>query len=913
MATKRKSKRSPASSSAAKKLKQVEKDVLLPEISEIETETSTATKAKRSKAGSSSASAKLKEPAVVVVEEDSVLESTETAEKVSESSETATMAASVPKSRKYSKKESKESGGSEANNVADEDVVMSEARFLGEPVEPEEARRRWPHRYAAPRTQKKTNNSNDDEDFLEGRRHFTKAEVDGCIYDLYDDAHVKAGKGEQPYICKIIEMFEAVDGLPYFTAQWFYRAKDTVIEGCFDIDSRRVFYSDVMNYNELECLLGKLDIARFGLDIDPDVKCKLIESCTYYCDTKYLLPYSTFVNFPPENMQAGSDNSSTISSEIDISCSRAVNSELEKTSTVVEQGKPEATVLDLYSGCGGMSTGLCLGANSANLNLVTRWAVDLNEHAIKSLKINHEETEVRVESADDFLSLLKKWKGLCVHFKVVKPDGSETVFSVFTTKDAKEEEEDVEAEDDDDDAESEVYEVEKILGIRYGKAKNGEEKELLFKVKWKGYGAEYDTWEPLDLLTGCEETIQEFVSHVYQSKLLPLPGDVDVVCGGPPCQGISGFNRFRNSESPLDDEKNKQLAVFMDIVDYLKPKYVLMENVVDLLKFADGFLGRYALGRLVGMNYQARMGMMCAGAYGLPQFRMRVFYWGALPTERLPQFPLPTHDVVFRGQIPTKWEQNCVAYNEGHDHTLGRKLLLEDALSDLPEVGNNENRDVMPYGKQPQTEFQKFIRLSKDGFLGISKKLHSNEMLYDHRPLKLNADDHERVCRVPKEKGANFRNLPGVLVGADNKVMWDPEVERVLLKSGKPLVPDYAMSFVKGHSSKPFGRLWWDEIVSTVVTRAEPHNQAILHPQQDRVLTVRENARLQGFPDYYQLSGPIKERYMQIGNAVAVPVSRALGYTLGLAYKGSAGEDSLFELPKEMHLPNGCFEDGDYV
>lgn len=108
---------------------------------------------------------------------------------------------------------------------------------------------------------------------------------------------------------------------------------------------------------------------------------------------------------------------------------------------------------------------------------------------------------------------------------------------------------------------------------------------------------------------------------------------MDVVCGGPPCQGISGFNRFRNSESPLDDEKNKQLAVFMDIVDYLKPKYVLMENVVDLLKFADGFLGRYALGRLVGMNYQARMGMMCAGAYGLPQFRLRVFLWGALPTE----------------------------------------------------------------------------------------------------------------------------------------------------------------------------------------------------------------------------------------------------------------------------------------
>lgn len=73
----------------------------------------------------------------------------------------------------------------------------------------------------------------------------------------------------------------------------------------------------------------------------------------------------------------------------------------------------------------------------------------------------------------------------------------------------------------------------------------------------------------------------------------------------------------------------------MDFVDYLKPRFVLMENVVDLVKFANGFLGRYALARLLKMNYQARMGLMAAGCYGLPQFRMRVFLWGACPTEVL--------------------------------------------------------------------------------------------------------------------------------------------------------------------------------------------------------------------------------------------------------------------------------------
>ncbi|KAB2047277.1 hypothetical protein E1A91_A13G033900v1 [Gossypium mustelinum] len=142
------------------------------------------------------------------------------------------------------------------------------------------------------------------------------------------------------------------------------------------------------------------------------------------------------------------------------------------------------------------------------------------------------------------------------------------------------------------------------------------------------------------------------------------------------------------------------------------------------------------------------------------------------------------------------------------------------------------------------------------------------------------------------------RDFPGVIVNSGNKVEWDPNVERVYLESGKPLVPDYAMSFVGGSSSKPFARLWWDETVPTVVTRAEPHNQAILHPVQDRVLSIRENARLQRFPDYYKLFGPVKERYIQVGNAVAVPVSRALGYALGLAYQGVVSNDEpLTKLP----------------
>ncbi|EOY32385.1 Chromomethylase 1, putative isoform 1 [Theobroma cacao] len=775
-----------------------------------------------------------------------------------------------------------------------------DARLIGEPVPDEEARRRWPKRYqGVEQKQVVSKNSKDENDseIIQARRHYTQAEVDGrVLYNLYDDAHVKAEEGQDYYICKIVEMFEAVDGTLYFTAQWFYRARDTVMKKLGHlIDKKRVFFSEIRDDNPLDCLVEKLIIAKVSLNVDLEAKKKMIPCCDYYCDMLYLLPYSSFINLPPDKTNC-SEASSTISTD-DVNSVNEEKSQYEEASQASNNKKSQVTLLDLYSGCGAMSTGLCLGANMAGLKLETRWAVDLNKYGCESLKWNHPETEVRNESAEDFLALLKEWERLCVLFSLLKSENLEKQsFNPFRTED--------DGDDDDneeDDTEGDVFEVEKILAICYGDPKKKGERGLHFQVRWKNYGLEEDTWEPLEGMGDCQECLKDFVTRGFNSKILPLPGDVDVICGGPPCQGISGFNRFRNKENPLQDEKNKQLKVFMEIVEYLKPKFVLMENVVDIVKFAEGFLGRYALSQLIHLNYQVRMGMMAAGAYGLPQFRMRVFLWGARPTEKLPQYPLPTHDVVVRGVIPLEFEMNTVAYDEGQKVELETKLLLEDAIADLPAVGNYEHQDEMDYDKDPQTEFQRFIRLRKEEMPGSSPKAKpAKHLLYDHRPLELNVDDYQRVCQIPKKKGANFRDLPGVLVRDDNKVEWDPSVERVYLKSGKPLVPDYAMSFIGGSSSKPFARLWWDETVPTVVTRAEPHNQAILHPEQDRVLSVRENARLQGFPDYYKLFGPVKERYIQVGNAVAVPVARALGYALGLAYQGVPSDEPLMKLPPKF-------------
>ncbi|ONK80320.1 uncharacterized protein A4U43_C01F16350 [Asparagus officinalis] len=741
-----------------------------------------------------------------------------------------------------------------------EDGEADDSCFIGDPVPEEEARRRWPHRYPETNagnrisiTQKK-----DDDIMLKAKCHYWQAKVDDIVYNLHDCAYVVAGEGEKDYICRIVEFFSTYDNELYFTARWFFRAEDTVIGTLATChDSRRVFLSDETNDNALNCITKKIQIVHVSPEVGSAVNENAIVGSDLYYDMSFNVAYSSF---------------SCLQSGVDV-----IESSTTSTSSTTSNVHGELSLLDLYSGCGAMSTGLCLGANLAGVNLKTRWAVDMNSYACESLRFNHPEAEVRNEKAEDFLALLHEWERLvetyCVESETPCSDGS-----------------DIEDPEEQSNVASGEFEVGKFVGICYGKTENLDKDGLKFKVRWKGYGSSEDTWEPVDGLSNCTDSIRSFVTYGYKKNILPLPGKVDVICGGPPCQGISGFNRFRQTEDPFKDEKNKQMAVFMDFVKFLKPKYVLMENVVDILKFAKGYLGRYALSQLVSMRYQAKLGILAAGSYGLPQYRMRVFLWGAQPTQKLPQFPLPTHEVITRGGSPVEFETHVVAFDGCLQKNLQKALLLADAISDLPPVENDESRDEMGYVDPPKTDFQRFIRLRREEML--------NQIIYDHIPLQLNEDDHGRVCQIPKHKGANFRNLPGVVVGPDNVARLDTAVPRALLPSGKPLVPDYALSYINGKSPKPFGRLWWDETVPTVVTRAEPHNQIIIHPEQDRVLSVRENARLQGFPDYYKLIGPVKQRYIQVGNAVAVPVSRALGYGLGLAYLGKGDHEPVFALPQ---------------
>ncbi|XP_010442374.1 PREDICTED: DNA (cytosine-5)-methyltransferase 1-like [Camelina sativa] len=342
-----------------------------------------------------------------------------------------------------------------------------------------------------------------------------------------------------------------------------------------------------------------------------------------------------------------------------------------------------------------------------------------------------------------------------------------------------------------------------------------------------------------------------------QKSTLPMPGQVDFINGGPPCQGFSGMNRF--NQSSWSKVQCEMILAFLSFADYFRPRYFLLENVRTFASFNKGQTFQLTLASLLEMGYQVRFGILEAGAYGVSQSRKRAFIWAAAPEEVLPEWPEPMHVFgVPKLKIPLSKGLYYAAVRSTAFGAPFRPITVRDTIGDLPPVENGESRTNKEYKAEAVSWFQKEIR-------------GNTIALTDHICKELNELNLIRCKKIPKKPGADWRDLPN---------------EKVHLSTGQvvEMIPWCLPNTANRHNQWKglYGRLDWQGNFPTSITDPQPMGKVgmCFHPEQDRILTVRECARSQGFPDSYEFSGNIIHKHRQIGNAVPPPLAFALGRKL---------------------------------
>lgn len=242
-------------------------------------------------------------------------------------------------------------------------------------------------------------------------------------------------------------------------------------------------------------------------------------------------------------------------------------------------------------------------------------------------------------------------------------------------------------------------------------------------------------------------------SHSAGGLRLPAQGEVELLCGGPPCQGFSGMNRFNSRE--YSNFKNSLVASYLSYCDYYRPKYFILENVRNFVAFKKGMVLKLTLRTLLDMGYQCTFGILQAGNYGVPQTRRRLIIFAAAPGYKLPLYPEPTHVFSRRAcSLTTTIDGKRFVTNIHWDESAPRRTCtIHDAMSDLPRICNGANKIEIDYGSMPESHFQRIVRCKDE-----------TAKLRDHICKNMAPLIQARMSRIPTTPGSDWRDLPNISV-----------------------------------------------------------------------------------------------------------------------------------------------------
>ncbi len=373
------------------------------------------------------------------------------------------------------------------------------------------------------------------------------------------------------------------------------------------------------------------------------------------------------------------------------------------------------------------------------------------------------------------------------------------------------------------------------------------------KHEWFGWDLDKETW--LNAFSSSDArriTRKDYLNKLqdnFRAEFGIHHGDIDLVVGGPPCQGFSGIGHRRSYAVEKEAMPSNHLYKDMArIVDGLRPKAFVFENVRGLLTgrwTAEGDSGEIWADvkkafASIG-EYELAAEVVFAKNYGVAQNRPRVMLVGirrdiAGDITRKDGIEAIDGTAITRGFIPKP--------------VPGSAPSIVDLLGDLVDPNHENGGATSEYPSRVLCEVQRQFRTSSDGLKVASKGDAVTEHEYsEHRPdvrKKFHAMIHGKYFEATRKFG-----------------------QRVLPRE-------------------------WGEKGPSITATSMPDDY--VHFEQPRTLTVREWARLQGFPDWYQFKGkrttggirragnPVEgnhvrelPKYTQIGNAVPVPMAQAIG------------------------------------
>ncbi|MFF7649145.1 DNA cytosine methyltransferase [Streptomyces sp. NPDC007983] len=339
---------------------------------------------------------------------------------------------------------------------------------------------------------------------------------------------------------------------------------------------------------------------------------------------------------------------------------------------------------------------------------------------------------------------------------------------------------------------------------------------------------------------GDDQQRGEFVQRILDSG-----AEIDIVAGGPPCQPFSRAGRSKirhlveyHDRDPHDLRKELWRA-YVDVVERLLPRAVLMENVPDMGLGDDFSVIRIIEAKLESLGYVTQVRLVDAWNYRVPQHRKRLIL------------------LARRDRGGFTWGNSK------------KQTSLRDAIGDLPAI---DPKPLKPVGARV-LDYDEKQDPKPSSFAKEMRKKADKGVIYDHMTRRVRVDDFK------------------IFTIMDSKTLYS-ELDEKLGDDEKEFQRYDAEQF-----TDKYKKLDWNELSRTITAHIAKDGYWYIHPEEPRTLTVREAARIQTFPDRFRFAGTRSDAFRQIGNAVPPLLGEAAARVL-LPQDVPTGNEAADKWPK---------------